>query len=50
MKLKEQKDLDVLWYIFYVIANIVTLLSVWFIRNLITYSIKCAFEDCKCKK
>ena len=32
------------WYAFYIILNIVTLGSIWFLRNLMTYSIIMAFE------
>lgn len=33
------------WYVIYVIVNIFTLGSFWFLRGLITHAIKMAFDN-----
>lgn len=39
------KGLDGLWYVLYIILNVFTLGILWFVRNLITYSIELALRD-----
>tara|TARA_Y100000034_G_C6532695_1_gene229573 strand:+ start:57 stop:200 length:144 start_codon:yes stop_codon:yes gene_type:complete len=36
----DKSPLNVFWFILYIIGNIFTLGSFWFLRNLITYSIE----------
>ena len=34
-----------IWYVVYIIANIFTLGTFWFLRNLITYAVRLANEE-----
>ncbi|HOW36937.1 MAG TPA: hypothetical protein PLK34_01675 [Candidatus Pacearchaeota archaeon] len=39
-KAREYKADNLVWYIFYIIVNVFTLGSAWFLRNLISYAIE----------